>query len=90
MNDIVLPLIQKIIQVLIFAIFAQVIISWLVVAGVRNNLVLRLYHAVTAITTPIMRPLRRVIPTVGMIDITPMIAIILLVTIDQLIGAALH
>jgi YggT family protein len=64
--------------------------SWIVVAGVRNNLVLRLYHIINAITTPIMRPLRRVIPTVGMIDITPMIAIILLVIIRRIIDAALR
>lgn len=90
MNDIVLPLLDIIIRVIIFAIFAQVIMSWLVVAGVRNDLVLRLYHAITAITAPILRPLRRVIPTVGMIDITPMIAIILLVIIQRIIGAALR
>ncbi len=78
-----------IIQILMLAIFAQVVISWLVVLGIRSPLILSLYRAVTTVNEPIMRPLRKVIPNFGMIDITPMVAIIVLVIIQEVIARAL-
>ena len=41
-----------------------------------------------AITEPILAPLRQVVPRVGMIDITPMVALILLQVIAQLLASA--
>ena len=35
------------------------------------------------ITEPILGPLRRIVPTVGMIDITPMVAMIVLLVVQQ-------
>ncbi len=78
-----------IIQILMLAIFAQVVISWVVVLGIRSPLILSLYRAVTTVNEPIMRPLRKVIPNFGMIDITPMVAIIVLVIIQEVIARAL-
>jgi YggT family protein len=62
------------------AIFARVIISWFPV-NPGNRLVELLYQ----VTEPILAPLRRIIPRVGMIDITPWIAIILLRVIAGLV-----
>jgi len=67
-------------EVLTIAIFARAIISWFPV-NPGNRLVALLYQ----ITEPILDPLRRIIPRVGMIDITPMIAIILLQVIAGLV-----
>ena len=78
MSDLFLHGLEILIQVLIGAIFGQVILSWLLVAGVRNDLVVQLYQILTALTEPLMRPLRRIVPTVGMVDITPMIAMVVL------------
>ena len=74
-----------IIQILMLAIFAQVVISWLVVLGIRSPLILSLYRAVTTVNEPIMRPLRKVIPNFGMVDITPMVAIIVLIVTREVI-----
>ncbi len=67
------------IRLLLFSIFGRVIISWLLVAGMRNEFILRLDYILAVVTDPIMRPLRRIIPPLGTIDITPMVAIILLI-----------
>lgn len=64
------------IQILGFAIFARAILSWFPID--RNGPVVR---ALAAITDPILDPLRKVIPSIGMIDITPMIAMFLLLFI---------
>jgi YggT family protein len=37
------------------------------------------------ITEPILAPLRRIIPPLGMIDITPIVALILLQVVEQII-----
>jgi YggT family protein len=60
-------------QALTFAIVARALLSWFNL-GPSHPLVRILYD----VTEPILAPLRRVIPTIGMIDITPLVAILLL------------
>lgn len=66
-------LIGNLIQLLAFAIFARSMLSWFPID--RNGPVVR---ALVSITEPVLEPLRRVIPSIGMIDITPMIAMVAL------------
>jgi len=65
--------------VLTAAIFVRALLSWFRIDP-RNPLVTILYE----VTEPILDPLRRVIPRLGMIDITPLVAILLI----QVIGSA--
>jgi YggT family protein len=64
------------------AILARVLLSWFRVDP---------YHPAVAflyqITEPILRPLRRVIPPLGMMDISPIVAMLLLGIIRQIIQA---
>ncbi|MBT5774248.1 MAG: YggT family protein [Dehalococcoidia bacterium] len=71
-----IQLVGLVIQLLGFAIFARAIISWFPID--RNGPVVQ---ALAAVTDPILDPLRKVIPPIGMIDITPMIAMFLLLFI---------
>ena len=66
-------------EVLTFAIFIRVILSWF---SPRPN---ALTVILVKITEPILAPLRRIIPRAGMFDLTPLVAIIIL----QLIAAFL-
>jgi YggT family protein len=59
--------------VLQFALIVRVVVSWLPVAP--GAWYWRWSHA---LTEPMLKPLRRVIPTIGMMDITPIVAWILL------------
>lgn len=61
------------VQLLAFAIFARAILSWFPID--RSGPVVQ---ALEAITDPVLEPLRRVIPPIGMIDVSPMVAIITL------------
>lgn len=72
--------VQVFVQVLIFAIFARSLLSWFPID--RNGIV---FQALDAIVEPILVPLRKVIPAIGMIDITPMVAIIVLFFIAQVL-----
>ncbi len=79
--DIVLWLIQ----LLIYAFIGRAVISWLFMAGVRNEFVLRLNQALGTLTEPLIAPLRRVIPPLGLFDITPLVAIIGLIALRAII-----
>lgn len=80
MSEIVL-IVNLLINVLIFAIFARSILTWFPID--RNG---PIFQALDAITEPILEPLRRVVPMVGMIDITPMVAILLLFFISSVLA----
>ncbi len=73
----VVGLVSLLIRGLIFAIFIRAIISWFPVD--RDGPIVR---ALDAVTEPVLEPLRRLIPRIGMIDISPMVAILVLVFID--------
>ncbi len=67
---------------LILAFIARAILSWLPIDRYGNPLV----HWLDQVTEPILAPLRRVIPPLGgMMDITPIIAIILLQIIQAIV-----
>ncbi len=74
-----------VITLLIYAFIGRAIISWLFLAGVRNDLVIQLNYALGQLTEPIIAPLRRVIPRLGVFDITPLVAIIGLVFLRAII-----
>lgn len=66
---------------MIAAIFFRAILSW-----VNPNPYSSLARALDQITEPILGPLRRIIPRIGMIDITPMIAIFILIAIQRAVA----
>jgi YggT family protein len=66
------------ITILQIAIIGRALISWFPVDP-ANPLV----RVLTEITEPVLAPLRRVIPRFGMIDLTPMVAIIVLSIAQQ-------
>ncbi len=79
-------IIRYIIDLLWFALLAQVVASWLVVAGVRNPLVMRLYYSLSQLLEPLMGPIRRVIPPIGAFDLTPLILFIILGVLRRMLA----
>ena len=73
MFDFIVTFFAILLRLLMFAIIGRALISWFPIDP-RNPLV-RVLHE---ITEPVLAPLRRVIPRIGMIDITPLVAIIVL------------
>jgi len=67
-------------EVLTLAILGRVIMSWFSQRP-TNMLTSILYQ----VTEPILAPLRRIIPRVGMLDFSPLVAIILLQIIATLL-----
>jgi YggT family protein len=70
------------------AILARVIISWLPMAGVRVDMYNPLIRFVYIITDPLLNPIRR-FATFGMMDFSPIVALILLQVIEQVVVSAI-
>lgn len=75
----------QIVTLLIFVFFARAIMSWLLVFGVRNQAVLRINVALASMTEPIIAPIRRYVPTLGGLDLSYMVAVLLLVFIRTIL-----
>jgi len=72
-------IIDMVLQVLVWIIIAQVIISWLVAFNVINtqsNFVGTLLDALDRLTAPLYRPIRRIMPDFGGIDFSPIVLIL--------------
>ena len=68
---------------LYLAILARVILSWFPMGRQYNNPLVQIIHAVTE---PIMAPLRRIVPTAGTFDFTPMVAIVIVAIVTQVLA----
>jgi len=76
-------------QVYTFIIIAQVIISWLIAFGVlnmSNPQAARLVEGLAKLTDPVMEPVRRYIPSIGGIDISPIIVIFGIMLLERLVA----
>ncbi|HEX2171658.1 MAG TPA: YggT family protein [Dehalococcoidia bacterium] len=79
-TDYVLQALSWIIRFLILVIIIRAVISWFPLSR-DNAFVLTLDR----LSEPVIAPLRRVVPPLGMIDITPLVALILLRIVDTVI-----
>jgi len=80
------------IQAVIWLILAYVIITWLVnfdVINMRNRMANQVVRFLERVNRPILRPVSRIIPTLGGLDLSPMIVIIVLMAADEVLLPAL-
>jgi YggT family protein len=82
-------LVGELIHLYILAIIAAVVISMLVSFGVvdgRNQFVFQISDFLNRVTAPALNPIRRVLPNFGAVDISPLIAILLLEALQMLLA----
>jgi YggT family protein len=68
-----LELIELLIHIFIFALIVQAAISWIAPAQAFGNPAVSILQD---LTQPLLRPVRRVLPPVGMVDLSPLVVII--------------
>jgi YggT family protein len=74
-------LFNTLIDLYTWVIILMVIMSWLTAFNVlnpRSPFVAQVDRALYAITNPVMGPIRRIIPSIGGLDISPLIVLLLL------------
>ncbi len=82
-----------VIEIYIYLLVAMAILSWLIafnVVNTRNRFVAMVVDFLYRITEPALRPLRRIIPSIGGIDISPAVLILILIFVQRLIVTNLY
>lgn len=83
MNPQIASVFSLFLYLLIIAVVARSLMSWF-----PNAQGSALARALDRVTEPLIAPVRRVVPRMGMIDLSPMIVIIALTVVQSLIGRA--
>jgi YggT family protein len=84
----ILQIINLLLGLLLYIIIAQAILSWLIafnVINTSNDFVRQVLYALDRITEPLYRPIRRILPDFGALDLSPMVVILLIYILRQII-----
>ncbi|HEX7858627.1 MAG TPA: YggT family protein [Sphingobium sp.] len=69
-------------------IIIQAIVSWLVAFNIINtssDFVRTVLHALDRMTEPLYRPIRRLMPDLGALDLSPMVVLLIIIILQQAI-----
>ena len=78
MSAAIFNLLMNIIGLYLFIIFAWVVASWLQMFGIinpRNPMIRNILAGLSAFVDPVVAPIRRIVPSFGGLDISPIILI---------------
>ena len=84
----VLDVILLVLQLYTYVIIVVAIMSWLIafnVINVYNNVVRVIWDSLNAMTEPVLRPIRNMMPNVGGLDLSPLVLLLLIFLIQDII-----
>ena len=88
MSSAIFNLLMNVIGLYLFIIFAWVISSWLIAFGIiniRNPLARNIVGALNALVDPVIAPIRRILPSFGGLDLSPIVLIFALYFIRDML-----
>ena len=77
---------QPILSVVYFIMIVHVIMSWLInfqVLNLRQPLVYQIWSGLNQLLEPIYRPIRSILPNTGSLDLAPLVALIIVISLRQ-------
>ena len=83
-----LQLLVAILDIYWIVIFLAVVMSWLVnfdVINIRNQFVRMVYQTANGLTEPALQPIRRVLPSIGGLDLSPIVLLLLVTFVRSLL-----
>jgi YggT family protein len=75
----ILQIVDLLLSVLMWIIIIQAILSWLVafnVVNTHNDFVRQVLYALSRMTEPLYRPIRRIMPDFGALDFSPLVVLL--------------
>lgn len=87
-----LATLSMVLQIVWWIFLIMIIMSWLInfnVINTRNQFVAGVWRVVNSITEPILRPIRKVVPPMGGLDLSPIIVFIIIFFLQNFIGSDL-
>ena len=85
---VLLEIVDFLLGVLLWIIIAQAVLSWLIafnVINMSNDFVRQFLQALDRLTEPLYRPIRRILPDFGALDLSPMVVILLIYILRSII-----
>ena len=85
----VLDIILILLQLYWWVLLIMIIMSWLIsfnVINTRNQFVEAVWRVLNQLTEPVLRPLRRVLPNFSGLDLSPLVAFLIIFFIQSIIG----
>jgi YggT family protein len=79
-----ISLFNTFLSILLLAIFVRSILSWFPIA--RDN---PLSVAIVQLTEPVLSPIRKVLPRIGSLDLSPMVAMLLIILLRAFLAASI-
>ncbi len=77
---------QLILSVVYFIMIVHIIMSWLInfqVLNTRQPLVYQIWAGLNQLLEPIYRPIRSILPNTGSLDLAPLVALIVVISLRQ-------
>ena len=84
----ILQIIEVLLDVVWWIIVVQAIMSWLIafnVINTYNDTVRAIWQALQRMTEPMYRPIRRVLPDFGALDLSPLVVLLIIGIISRVI-----
>lgn len=81
-----------IINIIWFLVIASAIFSWLYafnVINTRNEAINMIGRSLYQVTEPIYRPIRRILPNMGGLDLSPLVVLVILFFLQQLLNTTI-
>jgi len=85
---ILLQIFQVLLNVVWWIIFIQAIMSWLIAFNVINTYnegVRQVWIALQKVTEPMYRPIRRILPDFGALDLSPLVVLLILYILSNIV-----
>jgi YggT family protein len=81
------------VQLYVYIVIASVILSWLMAFGVvnpYNPTVRAIWQGLNAVTEPLLRPIRNMLPNMGAIDLSPVVLLLLCFFVQSVVLGTLR
>lgn len=89
-------ILDLLLRIATYTIVVQAVLSWLIafnVVNTYNDFVRSIWQALEKMTEPLYRPIRKILPDFGALDISPLVVLLLIhitrtILLPQLVGLA--
>ena len=85
---VILQIVQVLLTVVWWIIIVQAILSWLIafnVINTDNDTVRTIWEALRRMTEPLYRPIRRILPDFGALDLSPMVVLLIVYILSNIV-----
>ena len=89
----ILLLLYRVIDIYFYILIINIVLSWLIafnIVNMQNKIVVSILYTTNRLTDPLLNPVRRILPNLGGIDISPIILVLCLLFVQDYIRFNLY